>query len=214
MIQDFYILSFARKTPKHLVIVLHGYGANSKDLISMAQYWKNILKDTLFVVPNAPTPVPHSVDGYQWFDIGDLSLPYLRQGSQDAASILRDFVINIQTAYKIPREKTTLSGFSQGGMLALATGLLYEPLCKGILSYSGGLFLSSEHLSSASSHVEVCLIHGTDDSVVPHAASKETYEYLLQRNNNVTFHSIPHLAHQINEAGLLQGAHFLQSMTS
>ena len=214
MIQDFYILSSARKTPKHLVIVLHGYGANGKNLISMAQYWKNILKDTLFVVPNAPTPAPHSVDGYQWFDIGDLSLSYLRQGSQEAAPILRDFIINIQTVYRIPGEKTTLSGFSQGGMLALATGLLYENLCKGILSYSGGLFLSSEHMSLTSTQVEICLIHGTDDSVVPHMASKETQEHLLQRNNKVTFHSIPNLAHQINETGLLQGARFLQSMAS
>jgi phospholipase/carboxylesterase len=214
MIQDFYILSSVRKAPKYLIIVLHGYGANGKNLLSMTQYWKNILKDTLFVVPNAPIPLPHSPNGYQWFDIGDLSVPYLRKGSHEAAPILRDFIINIQTSYKIPGEKTTLTGFSQGGMLALATGLLYENLCKGILSYSGGLFLPPEQLSLISPKIDICLVHGTADTVVPCSASKETETYLTKRNNKVIFHPIPNLAHQINETGLLQGAHFIKSLAS
>ena len=99
-------------------------------------------------------------------------------------------------------------------MLALATGLLYENLCKGIISYSGGLFLSSNQLNSSSTQTEICLIHGTDDPVVPYTASRDTRDHLTQRNNKVVLHMIPNLTHQINETGLLQGAQFIQSLAS
>lgn len=214
MIQDFYIISSVRKNPKRLIIVLHGYGANGKNLLFMAQYWKNLLKDTLFVVPNAPTPLSHTPDGYQWFNIGDLTPPYLRKGSEEAAPMVRDFIKNIQKSYNIPSEKTTLTGFSQGGMLALTTGLLYQNICKGIVSYSGGLFLSPEQLNAASPQINICLVHGTQDDVVPLAASQHAHALLLERKRKVTFHTIPHLTHQINETGLLHGARFIESLAS
>ncbi|MFN7662950.1 MAG: alpha/beta hydrolase [Alphaproteobacteria bacterium] len=210
MIQDFYILSSARKSPKYLVIILHGYGANGKNLLSMAQYWKNILKDTLFIVPNAPFPFPHDENGYQWFEIGDLSPSYLMQGCQMAAPLLHTFITNIQNSYSTPPQRTILTGFSQGGMLALATGLAYEHTCQGILSYSGGLFLLPSLLSPSSHKVHIGLIHGTEDSVVPHQASIEAKQRLINNQNNVIFHSMPHLGHQINEEGLKHGAQFIQ----
>lgn len=212
MIQDFYILSSARKTPKYLVIIFHGYGANGKNLISMAQYWKNILKDTLFIVPDAPTPLASTADGYQWFDLGDLSPPYLEKGSCESAPIVQAFVRNIQNTYKVSWDKTILAGFSQGAMIALATGLLYDSLCKGIISYSGGLFLPhNSFLSQAAPLTEVCLIHGTHDSVVPHDSSKKTHLYLQENQIKVEFHSLTNIDHQINEAGLLKGAEFIKS---
>ena len=214
MIQDFYILSSVRKNPKRLIIVLHGYGANGKNLLFMAQYWKNILKDTLFVVPNAPTPLSHSPDGYEWFNIGDLTPSYLKKGSEEAAPMVRDFIRNIQKSYNIPSQKTTIVGFSQGGMLALTTGLLYENICRGIVSYSGGLFLSPEQLNAASRDIDICLLHGTHDDVVPFSASQEAHALLSSKKRKVIFHTLPHLAHQINEVGLLEGAKFIQSLAS
>lgn len=213
MIQDFYILSSARKAPKYLVIILHGYGANGKNLISMAQHWKNSIKDALFIVPDAPLPLPHATDGYQWFEIGDLSPKYLEKGTREAAPIVSAFVKNIQKAYKISWDKTILSGFSQGGMMALTTGLLQDQLCKGIISYSGGLFLSPDTtFSSTPSSPDVCLIHGTHDSVVPYESSKKTQFYLQEKKIKVAFHSLLNVDHQINEVGLKKGAEFIKSV--
>ena len=41
-----------------LVILLHGYGSNGDDLISLAPYWRSALPRTAFVAPNAPEPCP------------------------------------------------------------------------------------------------------------------------------------------------------------
>src|SRR3989344_1008246 len=215
MIQDFYILSSARQAPKSLVVILHGYGADGKNLLFMAHYWKNLLKNTLFILPTAPFPLHHSInEGYQWFDIGDLEPSYLEKGSQEAAPFLRDFITKIQTAYKISGKKTVLAGFSQGSMMALATGLLHENLCQGILSYSGGLFLAAERLSPASAQIDFCLIHGRDDSVVPYTASTETRDFLVGKVHTVTLHSLSNLGHEISETGLQQGAEFISSLNA
>jgi phospholipase/carboxylesterase len=56
------------KTPKQLVIFVHGYGADGNDLIGLASYFQNILPDALFLSPHAPDPCPMNPAGYQWFD--------------------------------------------------------------------------------------------------------------------------------------------------
>jgi phospholipase/carboxylesterase len=210
MIQDFYILSSSRKAPKYLVIILHGYGANGKNLISMAHYWKNIIKDALFIVPDAPLPLAHTANGYQWFNIGDLSPAYLEKGSREAAPMVSTFVKNMQKAYNISWDKTILTGFSQGGMMALTAGLLHPHLCKGIISYSGGLFLSPD--ATIASTPDVCLIHGTKDSMVPHESSEKTQLYLQEKQIKVIFHSLLNIEHQITEGGLMKGAEFIKSV--
>ena len=36
------------------VILLHGYGADGSDLISLGQHWGQLLPDAMFIAPNAP----------------------------------------------------------------------------------------------------------------------------------------------------------------
>ena len=40
--------------PRQLVILLHGYGADGNDLISLGGYWKARLPGAAFVAPNGP----------------------------------------------------------------------------------------------------------------------------------------------------------------
>jgi phospholipase/carboxylesterase len=62
----------SRAKPKQLIVLLHGYGSNGEDLISLAPYWAKTLPDAQFVSPNAPEPVPGYPGGYQWFPITKL----------------------------------------------------------------------------------------------------------------------------------------------
>ena len=39
---------------KQLVVFLHGYGADGKDLIEIGKQWQRILPEACFVAPNAP----------------------------------------------------------------------------------------------------------------------------------------------------------------
>ena len=42
----------------HLVVLLHGYGADGNDLIGLAEHWRELLPGAAFVAPNAPDRVP------------------------------------------------------------------------------------------------------------------------------------------------------------
>ena len=55
--------------PKQIVVLLHGYGSDGEDLISLGSYWQDILPDALFVAPNAPDRSLDNPMGYQWFPV-------------------------------------------------------------------------------------------------------------------------------------------------
>ncbi len=41
-------------TPKQVVVMLHGVGADGNDLIGLAPFFQQVLPDALFVSPDAP----------------------------------------------------------------------------------------------------------------------------------------------------------------
>ena len=53
-------------TPQMLMVMLHGYGADGEDLIGLASYFADLLPETLYVAPNAPTRCGLGA-GYEWF---------------------------------------------------------------------------------------------------------------------------------------------------
>jgi phospholipase/carboxylesterase len=54
---------------KRLVVFLHGYGADGKDLIDIGRAWQGLLPDTAFVSPHAPEPCGQAPVGRQWFSL-------------------------------------------------------------------------------------------------------------------------------------------------
>ena len=55
--------------PKQLVVFLHGYGADGKDLIEIGRQWRPWLPDAAFAAPNAPEPCGMAPTGRQWFPL-------------------------------------------------------------------------------------------------------------------------------------------------
>ena len=51
--------------PNALVILIHGYGSNGDDLISLARMIQPALPDAAFVAPNAPSQIPRMAAAYQ-----------------------------------------------------------------------------------------------------------------------------------------------------
>ncbi|UNM06319.1 MAG: dienelactone hydrolase family protein [Holosporaceae bacterium] len=208
-IGNYNLISSCVGQPKHLVLILHGYGANSQNLLFMAHFWKQSINNCLFIIPDAPEPMTE-VDGFKWFEVGDLTPTYLDKGVEKVAPDIQRFLTKLQNAYSIPPEETAICGFSQGAMLALATGLLFKDTCKGIIAYSGGLYLGQH--APKNMQVSSCLIHGERDLVVPKEASEEAYTYLRKQRFSTELHIFPHLEHQINLAGLQRGEHYLKQL--
>ena len=67
---------------RQLVVFLHGYGADGRDLLGLAPYWARTLPHAAFVAPDAPYPCEMSPYGFQWFSFEDRSQEMLLAGAQ------------------------------------------------------------------------------------------------------------------------------------
>jgi phospholipase/carboxylesterase len=103
-----------------------------------------------------------------------------------------------------------LMGFSQGCMMALATGLRQVPPFAGLLGYAGALPDAAGLQGWLAARPPVCLVHGESDSVVPVAAGRAAAAALAAAGVDVESHWRPDLDHGLDEAGISAGALFLQ----
>ena len=102
-----------------------------------------------------------------------------------------------------------LVGYSQGTMIALNLALTIKEEINGVLGYSGGVILTKSGKIEIISKPKICLVHGTDDEVVPKKMMETTKIILKDNNMDVDTHLIESLGHSINEKGLKIGQNFL-----
>ena len=74
-----------------LVVFLHGYGADGKDLIDLANPFGMALPNASFISPDAPYPCAMSPQGRQWFPIEEIP-----KGAIKASEGLLDLVKNFK----------------------------------------------------------------------------------------------------------------------
>jgi phospholipase/carboxylesterase len=199
---------------KQLVVFLHGYGADGKDLIAIGQQWQPFLPETAFAAPNAPEPCAQAPVGRQWFPLSMQDEKELWPGVNRAQPILDQFLDAELARYGLGDDRLALVGFSQGTMLALHAGLRRERAPAAILGYSG-LLVGPEHLASAQAKnakgrpPPILLAHGDQDEVIPVDAMFVAAEQLAEAGIPVQWHLAPGLGHGIDGGGLLQGGLFL-----
>src|SRR5579871_5043878 len=147
----------------HLVVLVHGYGADGQDLIGLAQHWQSLLPTVAFAAPNAPTRVPGS-QGYQWFPISRIDPHEMRTGVESAAPALDEYLDAELARLGLPPERLALAGFSQGTMLSLHLGLRRKVKPAAIVGFSG---LLAGPVPDGCAIPPILLTHGDSDSVIP-----------------------------------------------
>jgi phospholipase/carboxylesterase len=162
--------------PKGLIVILHGWGANAKDVAYLLPYFN--LPDYQFLFPNAPFPYPYSAIGRAWYD---LTTENIYQGLTQSRQLLTDWLQSLESSTGVPLSRTILSGFSQGGAMTLDIGLNL-PLA-GLVSLSGYLHPGAGNVETQNlaSLPPVLIMHGRQDTVVPLEAAvlaRETLESL------------------------------------
>lgn len=196
---------------KHLVVLLHGYGADGHELIQLGEIWRAQLPDAAFAAPNAPEPMALSAfGGYQWFDLTFRDPGELWRGAQKAGPALDAFVDAELERLGLKGDRIALVGFSQGSMMALHVGLRRKPAPAAIVGYSGGL-AGPEHLAGdIAARPPVLLVHGGLDEVVPVDALNLSKAALEAVGVPVEAHVRERLGHAIDDEGLGLGCRFLR----
>ena len=195
--------------PRHLVILLHGVGADGNDLIGLAPFFAQAAPDAFFISPNAPFAYDMAPFGRQWFSIRDFGPEARLAGALAAAPILEAFIDAQLTLHGLGADDLALVGFSQGTMMALQVGLRQHQPVAGILGYSGMLVGEARLADEIASRPPVRLIHGADDELIPADALPAAVAALEGLGVPVDSHLCPGLGHGIDENGLGLGSDFL-----
>jgi phospholipase/carboxylesterase len=200
------------------VIWLHGLGADGFDFVPIVNELR--LPPTLaarFIFPHA-TPRPVTINnGFvmrAWYDITGFGPERAEDdvGIRESDGVVRKY-IEQQIAQGIAASKVVVAGFSQGGAIALHTGLRYPERLAGIMALSTYLPLRTTVANEASSmnrDIPILMCHGSHDGVVPPtlgAASRSTLEHL---GYAVAWHSYP-MAHQVCMEEVIDISKWLQA---
>lgn len=188
--------------PDALVILIHGYGSNGDDLISLAAMMQPSLPHAAFVAPNAPSQISHMAAAYQWWPIETLSVTERTAGASAAAPILDAFIDAELEKARLPEKRLFLVGFSQGTMMALHVGLRRPTPVAGIVGMSGMLVAPERLEADIRSRPPVLLIHGTLDEVVPFQSMELASTALAAAGVDVESHVSPGIGHSVGTDGL------------
>jgi phospholipase/carboxylesterase len=200
----------SKRTPKPLVVLCHGLGADGHDLIDLAPTWAKALPDAGFVAPSAPNPCDLGPTGRQWWSVADRSPPVVEAGVRRAAMFLHRFLDTELARLGLPPDAYALMGFSQGAMTALFTGLRRVTAPRAILAFSGALIAPDSLAAELTHRPPVLLVHGEADEVVPVERSRDAEAALRAAGVPVEATYVPRLGHGIDETGLAMGALALQ----
>jgi phospholipase/carboxylesterase len=195
--------------PGHLVILLHGYGADGNDLIGLAPVLAPLMPDVVFHAPNAPYPCEGNPFGYQWFGISRLDPALTLAGVRSAAPCVDAFLDETMAQYGLDESKTALVGFSQGTMMALQVGLRRAKPLAGIVGFSGMLAGPEVLQDEIKSRPPILLAHGDSDQMLPHTLTERAAETLQQNEVAVAVHIAEGVGHGIDQTALSHAARFL-----
>ena len=184
---------------EYTVIWMHGLGADGNDFVPVIPELK--LPASLkvkFVFPHAPVrPVTlnNGMEMRAWYDL--LSLDRAKTANEDDILTTVTWInqmIDTEIESGTPSKKILLAGFSQGGVIALHTGLRYPKKLAGIMALSTYMPFKENVIAQASDTqkgMPIFAAHGEYDPVIP-LASYQDYVPTLENNGyKVESHTYP-----------------------
>lgn len=195
--------------PRQLMVILHGYGADGQDLISLGYEWREIWPDMLFVAPNAPDVCEQNPAGYQWFPLRTDRIAGRIEGVANARPVIVNFLIDLWAQTGISPANTVLAGFSQGAMMSLHVGTSLDQKLAAIVAFSGAFVPAEGFEAGKFAKPPVALIHGDQDGVVDPQLSKQAADLLVANGFDASLHFSRGVGHGIAPDGLSFATSFL-----
>ena len=210
------IVKTAKQT-EYTIIWLHGLGADGNDFVPIVSELK--LPDSLtvkFIFPHAPVRPITLNNGYQmraWFDM--YSLDKADNAKEDDILTTVGWInelINKEIKMGTPAEKILLAGFSQGGVIAIHTGLRYHKKLAGIMMLS--TYIPFEENLFKLNHepqknLDIFAAHGLNDPVIPFKSWQSYTQKLEALGFNVEAHSY-RMEHSVSQSEISDISAWLQ----
>jgi phospholipase/carboxylesterase len=188
--------------PTAAVIWLHGLGADGNDFAPIVPELRIANAPAIrFVFPHAPMMPVTINNGYvmrAWYDVsfGDLEGKTKQADEKGVRASQAEIekLIAREVDRGIAAEKIVIAGFSQGGAIALHTGLRHAEKLAGIMALS--TYLPVAHTlpaeaAAANRSIPVFYAHGTHDQVIPIAMAEASRKILDAAGYHVEWHSYP-----------------------
>lgn len=218
-----YTAEFSKAEPyrrgTHLVVLLHGYGSNERDLLGLTPYLPN--QRVTYAALRAPQPVGYALPadattayvgqaamGYQWWPLNQ----QLETIGFTAIELATDYVLDWLEPLASDFESVTLLGFSQGMAIATSVARRRPDLVDTLVGLSGYAVAGGEDYfdDAALAARKVPLFWGRGDSDPIITADKISHtDSWAPAHTVLTTQLYPGLAHGVSAEELTHISAFL-----
>jgi phospholipase/carboxylesterase len=188
-----------RPNPDAAVIWMHGLGADGNDFVPIVgELGLPATLGVRFVFPHAPMRPVSINNGFvmrAWYDIvgNDLTNRADEAGIRDSQRRIEQLIAR-EKSRGIAAKRLVLAGFSQGGVIALQTGLRHAERLAGIMALSTYLALPQSlaaEANAANRDVPIFMGHGTADPMIRFDWADASRKTLLAAGYPLEWHTYP-----------------------
>ncbi len=184
--------------PDAAVIWLHGLGADAHDFEPVVPELRLPPQLSVrFVFPNAPVR-PVTINGGMpmraWYDIVELGGAQQDEAGIRASQRIVEALVARENERGIATARIVLAGFSQGGAIALQTGLRHRERLAGILALSTWLPLHTtleDERTAQNADVPIFYGHGLHDDMVDIGRARRSHDILVRLGYPVQWREYP-----------------------
>ena len=194
----FFIDRKSKDIKSPLIILIHGYGSNEKDLFSLIDY---LPKEAYIISLRGPIELFNN--SYAWYNIyvDANNKFYDHEGAKKIRDELSKFIDEIIKHPNINSDNITLIGFSQGAILSHAISYSYPGKIKNIMALSGVIDEKIMKRADSKPKTNIYISHGTNDKMIDYHISRESLNFYKSKDIDFTFESYDQ-GHGINEKNL------------
>jgi phospholipase/carboxylesterase len=201
--QTFTYLDIPSREPQSapLLVMLHGYGSNEKDLIRLAPS----LDPRLHIISvRAPQQLDYEMFGWFPLEFTANGIIVDRAAAGRAKEQFIGFLSEIVDQYRPAGDRVFLMGFSQGAVMNYLTAFNAPELLHGVIALSGQLpdYQPSDAAVLEKLHdIPFLVVHGLYDEVLPVEKGRAAFDWLKTTIGQIEYREYP-MAHQINQEAL------------
>lgn len=189
---------------RHLFVFLHASGAGARSMIPAAFKYQGRFPSAALVVPSGFARYGKDSESQQWFSTRDLTDDNRMARIAEILPRIEQLVRREQTNHRVPRERTVLIGYSQGGTVALEAVKAMPGLAGAVVAYAARFARLPQPGTRMQARVH--LVHGGFDSVVSRVHAERAQRVLEGLHVPVTLDIIEDLGHALTHEAICRGS--------